>query len=816
MQRLRLARAAESLIFALIVLGSLLVSFVTASEASERKAPQGGLPLQLEVWINGYPANIISPFVLSPDGRLSMARGELDELDILPPTQGDKAALVRLDDIKGFSFRYDEPGQKIYLTLPDRQRRPKVYEARKGREPVSAAKADYGLLLNYALYSSAEQGYQTNARTAPNMGFNGANASLDARVIMPFGTFSQTAMVGYMPRYSAALDANTSDNEARRLSSTFTHLDPERFMTYRAGDFISSGLAWTQPIRAGGFQLQRNFVARPDILTQSLPSYSGSAAAPSTVDVYVNNVKSYSQQVGSGPFQLSNLPVVGSGGEARVVVRDATGKETEQKVAFYTAPSLLKAGLYEYSVDGGFARYDYGLKSDTYDSRPIGTVNLRAGITDWLTGELHAEGGLGLANGGAGAVVNAADRAIVSVALLGSVVDNDMGLQAYGGIDTRLGKVNVHAETKRAFGKYEDLAITTARLRTGTFDVLAGPHLYNYQPVRSRDLVSFSLPIEFDQSSISATYLQSEYADGSKSRIATFSYARPFVFKSTLFATAFVNVDNVESAGFVVSASFPLSTEVAATTSFSQNGTGSNAVVEVSKPAGDDVGAWGWRVRDTEGDSAVRAGYVTYQASAAKLEASVQQTGGAVRETMAAAGSVVVMGGKIHLTNTINDGFAVVNAGAPGVRVLNENRFVGETGDDGIVLVPGLRSNQKNKISIDPEGLPVNAEIESAEQDVVPAFKSGVYVDFKVKRQAPSAIVVLKRPDGKFVDAGSNGRLDGGNEAFLVGYGGQAYVKNLQSRNTVVVTVDKGECRASFRFTPKLDTQVVVGPVVCE
>lgn len=816
MQRLRLARAADSLIFALIVLWSLLVSFVTASEASEPKAPQGGLPLQLEVWINGHPANYISPFVLSPDGRLYMARGELDELDILPPSPGGKDELVRLDDIKGFSFRYDEAGQKVYLTLPDRQRRPKVYEARKGREAVSAAKADYGLLLNYALYGSGEQGFQSNTRTAPNFGFNGVNAALDARMIMPFGTFSQTAMAGYMPRYSYEADRYTSENQALRLSSTFTRTDPENYMTYRAGDFISGGLTWTQPIRAGGFQVQRNFSARPDILTQSLPSYSGSAAAPSTVDVYVNNVKSYSQQVGAGPFQLANLPVVGSGGEARIVVRDASGKETEQKVAFYTAPSLLKTGLYEYSVDAGVARYDYGLKSDTYDSRPMGTVNLRAGITDWLTGEFHAEGGLGLANGGAGAVVNAADRAIVSVALLGSVVDSGTGFQAYGRVDTKLGKVNVHAETKRAFGRYEDLAITTARLRASAFDVAAEPRIYNFQPVRSRDLISLSVPIEFDQSSLTATYLQSEYADGSKSRIATFSYARPFVFKSTLFATAFVNVDNVESAGFVVSASFPLSSEISASASYSQNGAGSNVVAEVSKPAGDEVGDWGWRVRDTEGDSGVRAGYVTYQASAAKLEASVQQASGAVRETVSATGAVVMMGGKVHLANTIHDGFAIVNAGAPGVRVLAENRFIGETGDDGTVLVPGLRSNQKNKISIDPDGLPVNADIESAEQDVVPAFKSGVYVDFKVTRQAPSAIVILKRPDGKFVDAGSNGRLEGGKDTFLVGYGGQAYVKNLEAQNTVVVALDKGECRASFAFQPKADTQVVAGPVVCE
>ena len=64
-------------------------------------------------------------------------------------------------------------------------------------------------------------------------------------------------------------------------------------MSYRAGDTISGRtLAWTRPIRLGGLQVQRNFALRPDLVTLPLPSYSGSAAVPSTVDVYVNNIKS--------------------------------------------------------------------------------------------------------------------------------------------------------------------------------------------------------------------------------------------------------------------------------------------------------------------------------------------------------------------------------------------------------------------------------------------------------------------------------------------------------------------------------------------
>jgi len=50
----------------------------------------------------------------------------------------------------------------------------------------------------------------------------------------------------------------------------------------------------------------------------------------------------------------------------------------------------------------------------------------------------------------------------------------------------------------------------------------------------------------------------------------------------------------------------------------------------------------------------------------------------------------------------------------------------------------------------------------------------------------------------------------------VVGYDGQAYLKRLGATNTVLVTTDGGDCRATFPFTPDKENQVVVGPVVCQ
>ncbi len=826
--RHRPARTADRLLAALIVLGWMLVPLWPALANGQSGVVLAGseAQLQLEVLINGHAANTIAPITQHADGTLSTTRAVFDDLDLALPGEGAPGDVVRLDAVAGLTYRYDQQRQTIDLTMPEGMRRAKSYDARVDKKTVQAGVADYGALVNYSLYSSAQQGLNKQTSTGRYLGFNGVNATLDGRFITPFGTLNQSGLVGTVPgqRFNYSTGQSGSDVEALRYATTFTRVDPESLMTYRFGDAVAGGLSWTQPVRMGGLQVQRNFTARPDIITQALPSFSGSAAAPSTVDVYVNNIKTYSQAVGAGPFQLSNIPTPAANGEARIVIRDASGREVETKQAFYNAPTLLRPGLYEYSAEAGFARYNYGIASNDYGTSPIGTVTLRTGMTDWLTLEAHAEGGLGLANGGAGVVVNVLDHVVVSAAVSGSRrSDGGTGLQLYGGFDTQVGIVTVHGSTTRALDKYEDLAVATARLRpTTAFEAEREANArantrydIDYRPFSSRDTLSVALPIAFDRSTISATYVRSEYTDRPTDQIMSVSYSRPLIAGATLFATAYTRVDEVKNTGFYVGASMPigdLSTAVGVT----KSAQGITVAADASKPLGTEPGNWGWRVRDAEGANANRQGAIAYRSTAARMEASIQQDETSVRQTAEVSGAIVSMGGNIHFANTIDDGFAVVNAGTSGVRVMSENRFVGETDDNGHLLVPGLRSNQLNTISIDPTNLSISAEVDEPTKQVVPAFKSGVYVDFKVRREGTSAIVIFKKANGAYVDAGTQGALTALGETFLVGYEGQAFIRNLQPDNTVTIGAGQAGCTASFEFVAKRDTQVVVGPVVCK
>ncbi|MFL5089102.1 MAG: fimbria/pilus outer membrane usher protein [Xanthobacteraceae bacterium] len=773
------------------------------------RADNGSRQFQLEVIINDTPAQIIGTFTRLADGRFAATRAELGELGIKPPGERGPDDLVVIDDMPGASYRYDEPEQKIYLTLGDEQRITKIYDARGTREAPNAIRNDYGAVMNYWLFASSANRLSLNSFT-----FSGANASLDTRVFSPLGTLSQTGIVG---------STVFKNFEVLRLDTTWSYSDPDNVVTYRAGDTISGGLAWTRPIRLGGAQMQRNFALRPDLVTLPMPSVSGSAAVPSTVDVYVNNLKTYSQAVGTGPYAISNLPLSG-GGTARIVVQDSSGRPVETSLPFYSSPRLLRDGLMDFSVEAGFPRLFYGTESFSYVRDPVASASARRGLFDWLTLEGHGEGSAGLMNGGLGAVVGVGPWGVLSLAGTASRFNNVSGFQSYVAFDTQLLGINIHASSQRTYRAYNDLASVTSRappllsLFSDRATDIPSSDLFSvgYFPPKFLDTVSMSFPLPFAQGSVSAGLMHLGAADGKVSDLFTLSYARALPWDASFYISAFGDLRDKKTGGIFAGISIPLGKSTFASTGFTQTRQGTNFTADAGKSIESEVGSYGWRVHDSEGTSTDRGAMGTYRASIAEVQGNVWQRPGSAGGSLQASGAVATMGGGVFLANRIDDSFAVVDTGTPGVDVLYENRPAGKTNSRGQVLIPTLRSYQANKIAIDPAGLPINADISETQLIVTPADRTGVLARFGVKTDVKSAVVVLSDKGGKVLPAGTAGRLEGTEETFIVGYDGRAYVKGLGEANTVLVSSPAGECRASFPFTAQQDSQVVIGPVVCQ
>ena len=196
-----------------------------------------------------------------------------------------------------------------------------------------------------------------------------------------------------------------SDTSVVRLDSTWTRDLPERLETLRVGDSISGAGAWGQAARFGGIKFGTNFATQPTLVTTPLLSAQGEALLPSTVDVFVNGQRVASKDVAPGPFTIDRVPAINGAGQMQVVVTDALGRQQVISQPYYNGPSLLRAGLNEFSLDAGAIREDYATRSNDYgDLMTAGTF--RRGITDRFTAEVHAEA----ESGGARAV--GADAAV--------------------------------------------------------------------------------------------------------------------------------------------------------------------------------------------------------------------------------------------------------------------------------------------------------------------------------------------------------------------------------------------------------------------
>jgi outer membrane usher protein len=280
-----------------------------------------------------------------------------------------------------------------------------------------------------------------------------------------------------------------------------------------------------------------------------------------------------------------------------------------------------------------------------------------------------------------------------------------------------------------------------------------------------------------------------------------------------VYATAYTDVSDRKNCGFLVGLSIPLGGAASVSSGVSRDRNRTSLAVDAVKPLAQQPGSFGWRAHDGEAATPDRSASLAYRSNYARVEAGVRQYGSNTSATAEMEGAVVAMGDGVFLANRIDDSFAVVETGVPGVEVFHENRSIGFTDSEGRALVTGLRSYQKNKVAIDTRNLPVDADVAATQDVVVPADRSGVRVNFGVRTNTSAAILVLTGPDGQPIPAGSEGKIEGG-ESFVVGYDGRAWVKSLAAENVVSVQLAAGQCRGSFAYSSRANEQVTI-PVTC-
>ncbi|MBE4916907.1 fimbria/pilus outer membrane usher protein, partial [Enterobacter cloacae complex sp. P4RS] len=115
------------------------------------------------------------------------------------------------------------------------------------------------------------------------------------------------------------------------------------------GDASTSGDVFDS-VLLRGVQLNSDTDMLPEQMNGFAPFVRGFAKSYATVTVRDNGYVIYQRQVPPGPFAISDLSSVSSGGKLDVTVKEADGSETHNIISYSSVPQLVRPGQFKYDI----------------------------------------------------------------------------------------------------------------------------------------------------------------------------------------------------------------------------------------------------------------------------------------------------------------------------------------------------------------------------------------------------------------------------------------------------------------------------------
>lgn len=744
-------------------------------------AALAGATLYLELVVNEQATGQVVP-VLVKDGSYHVAAETLRALNVRTPATGSQ--LVAVDRIEGLGVRYDSVAQRLELMLPPAW----LPEQQLGMDgPVSRLRprVGHGFLLNYDLYAN-------------NPGRDESSTSLwtEQRWFGPWGLLSNTGVARHT-RGTEGASGNVSGSQGYlRYDTHWRYSDTEAVRTITAGDLITATLPWGSAVRIGGVQIARNFAIRPDLVPYPLPTFSGQAAVPSAVDLFINGQRAGRENVQPGPFTLNTMPFITGAGEAAVVTTDALGRQVLTTVPFYVGSTLLKRGTDDYALSAGALRRGYGEDSFGY-GRPVASGSWRYGLSDAVTLEARGELARGLALGGAGAVVALGRFGVAN----GALAHGGDGIQWTAGYQYNAPRFGLALQHTQRTPGWRDLT------DVGRADS-AGAGRRNTQVTASLSLGAIG--------AVAAGYFDALALDGTRSRVATASYSRALGSRSFLS----LNLNKAVGADdYLVQLQWTLllGERGAMSVVGTRDRSGFSRQLQYSRTP-PPAGGLGWNLSyaNSAGPDDYRQGSLTWRGDHLQVQGGAYAQGGRSATWAGASGSVVAMDGGWFAANRIHDAFALVATGIGDVPVRFENQVIGRTDAHGHLLVPGVNAYYPARFEIDILDLPDYMQVEQSEQRVLLGAGSGALLRFDIHKVRAASITLVDL-QGQPLPVGLQVQHLASGRSATLGWDGQVYLEGLAQDNELLVRgAGFDTCRVRFTLTDATPGVARIGPLACQ
>lgn len=509
-------------------------------------------------------------------------------------------------------------------------------------------------------------------------------------------------------------------NHVVRLLSQWVMSDRENVRELVLGDaYVSTGALGGGAI-LGGLTFQRNFALDPYLVRVPRLGYQGSVMAPSTVDVYVNNVLVRRVAVAPGQFNLQGIAPLSGAGNVRYVISDPLSRQSDVAFEYYATSSALRPGLSEYAWSVGFLREKYGMQSFDYGV-PLLLGRYRIGVTNALTLGGRAE--LARQRVSGGSEFTLAGRVGELNFASGASVDTEGPVQRGSALQVGY-YYQMRSVSLRAVAKFTSRSYATANLSPRDDRALSEYSASSGISLGRR--VSLSAQVGFAVS-------RDIGPRGRLSLVQNLQFSNQLSLQ--LLASRTDNRLGDTQYDAFATLTFNFAGNHSAAVSGHVGRTSSDATASVTKPIIGATGV-GYQGSASLGPTNRYVASVQAQSSLIRAEAAYFNEQGRSHSLLNASGTIVFMeGAGLFASRPIDQSFAVAEVrGVPDAAAYLNNQEVARTNSKGVAFIPNLLPYYGNRIRIDDANLPADLQVETSEVIVAPPPRGGARVTFESRR----------------------------------------------------------------------------------
>ncbi len=684
--------------------------------------------------------------------------------------------------------RFNSADLRYDLSIPQAALR------REARGYVNPAQWDRGINAGFVGYSF--NGVDSDNRTQGGQRNRSAYLGLNAGV----------NIAGWQFRHDANLTWSESDGRHWQGISTYA----QRGLASMRG-LLTVGQSYTSgelfdSIGYSGISLASDDRMLPDSLRGYAPVVRGIAETNARVEVRQNGQLILSTMVSPGSFVIDDLYPTGYGGDLDVTVFEADGRKRTFKVPFGSVPQMLRAGMSRYAITAGKVRNE-----QLEDSPWLLQATYQRGMGNRLTLYGGANASEGYASVLYGLGVSTALGAIAAdVTHARTVLD---GLHRRRGASVRLSYSHLIGETgtnltvaayrysTRGFYNLQDALLARDVVRRGNVVALSRQ--------RSQFQLTLNQPLPQRWGSLYVTGSVRDFYDRAGSS-KQYQVGYNNAWRALNYGLSAVRTEDGiggrPDTEYLLSISVPLgsgarplslSVDVGARNA---HGYDSSRVGIVGAAGADNSVNYGLTFSDSKEGASTLLANAAYRSRLVALDGSYSQSADFRQASVGANGSVLLHAGGVTLTPERGDTMVLVEAPeARNARVTNTHGL--RIDGNGYAVVPYLSPYRLNTVTLDPEGMSQDVELERSSLSVAPYAGAISYLRFGTRR---GRALLIKGHDakGEALPFGAMVSDPLGQPVGMVGQGGQLYVRVATDVGQLQVSwSDGGEHRCAMDYT---------------